>query len=363
MTEIIFFSLSHFRTIFPGSALEPLHPPPPLLLPLEDDCVPLHNDRAPLLRVVTKDEICGPGPDLGTPALVILLPDPELQGPALLHVPHLAAPPERCVEARLELEPLAVVPDLLADVDQQDVVLAAVLPHVDLPGGLGALAAARPRVVLGVGAVVAAPATGGAAVRGVAAVGLAPAPRLHRRQARAGHLDAGRDGGARLLVALGAPVTLLARDPVLAGALPIGLVADLAARPHGVTVAGSARLLVSHRLVGVPEVSLLAVVAVSARGVVTALVAHAPAHSAAESEQLHVEAAPPGVQVAVARLALVGLDLGGAAPRSVKVEWFALLTLAARRVVLTVAGELPVLVPVTSAGVTIALASASNGQV
>ena len=115
---------------------------------------------------------------------MILLPHPELQGSPLLHVAHLITPPEGRVKARLELEPLAVVSDLLPDVDQQHVVLAAVLPHVDLPGGLGALAATYPRVMLGVRAVIAASgARGPVPVRGVAAVGVAPPPWLGRRQA------------------------------------------------------------------------------------------------------------------------------------------------------------------------------------
>ena len=197
---------------------------------------------------------------------MILLPHPELEGPALLHVPHLLAPPEGGVETRLELEPLAVVSDLLPDVDQEDVVLAAVLAHVDLPGGLGALATADPCVMLGVGAVVTAPAARGATVGAVAAVGVPSAPRRGRRQAAGGDLDAGRDGGARLLVALGAPIALLAGDAVLTRALAIGLITDLAAGPHWVTVARPAGLLVRHRLLVVPEVSLLAVVAVTVEG-------------------------------------------------------------------------------------------------
>jgi len=107
---------------------------------------------------------------------VILFPHPELQGPALLHIPYLVTSPERGVQTRLELEPLAVVSDLLPDVDQEDVVLAAVLAHVDLPGGLGTLATAHPRVMLGIGAVVTAPAARGATVGGVAAVGVPPPP-------------------------------------------------------------------------------------------------------------------------------------------------------------------------------------------
>ena len=276
---------SHLRAILSGSPLEPLHPPAPLLLPLQHDRVPLHDDGAPLVRVPAEDEVGRPRADLGAAALVILAAHPQLQRPALLHVPHLGRPPEGGVQARLELEPLAVVADLLADVDEEDVVLAAVLPHVHLARGLGALAAAGARVVLRVAGVVAA-----ALLRGVAAVALlagraaAAGGGGGEGGAGAGHLDAGRDGGAGLLVTLGTPVTLLARDPVLAGALPAGLLADLAAGAHRVAVAGAARLLVRHRLLVVPEVALLAVVAVPPRRVVTALEAHPARHSAG---QLH----------------------------------------------------------------------------
>jgi len=207
---------------------------------------------------------------------VIFFPHPELQGPSLLHVPYLVTPPECGVQTRLELEPLAVVSDLLANVDQEDVVLAAVFAHVDLPGGLGALTTAHPRVMLGVGAVVTAPAARGATVGGVATVGVPPPPWRGRRHAVGGDLDAGCYGGAGLLVALGAPIALFASDTVLTWTLSICLVTYLAAGSDRMTVTGSASLLVCHRLVGVPEVSLLAIVAVSTRSIVTALVAHAP---------------------------------------------------------------------------------------
>ena len=69
------------------------------------------------------------------------------------------------------------------------------------------------------------------------------------------------------------------------------------------------------------------------------------------------------MKVAVAGLTLVSLHLSSSAPGPIKVEWFAFFTLSTRSVVLTVTSELSILVSVTSAGVTIALASASNGQV
>ena len=81
---------------------------------------------------------------------MVLLPDPELERAALLHVPHLVGPPEGGVQVDSELEPLAVVSDLPADIDQQNVVLAAVFPHVHLPGGFLALTAGGPGIVLGV---------------------------------------------------------------------------------------------------------------------------------------------------------------------------------------------------------------------
>lgn len=52
---------------------------------------------------------------------------------------------------------------------------------------------------------------------------------------------------------------------------------------------------------GVAVVALLAVVAVAAGRVVPAFEAHAPAHATRQLEQLHVEPATPGVQIALAR--------------------------------------------------------------
>ena len=70
---------------------------------------------------------------------MVLLPHPELQWSALLHVPHLVGPPEGGVQVDSELQPFPVISDHPTDIDQENVVLAAVLPHVDLPGGLLAL--------------------------------------------------------------------------------------------------------------------------------------------------------------------------------------------------------------------------------
>ena len=49
---------------------------------------------------------------------MILLPHPELQRAALLHVPHLVGPPEGGVQVDSELEPLPVISDLPANIDQ-----------------------------------------------------------------------------------------------------------------------------------------------------------------------------------------------------------------------------------------------------
>ena len=80
------------------------------------------------------------------------------------------------------------------------------------------------------------------------------------------------------------PVAAPAGDAVLAGALPVGLVADLARGADGVAVAGLARPLVADGALLVAEVALLAVVAVPPRRVVTALEAHPARHAAG---QLH----------------------------------------------------------------------------
>ena len=287
---------------------------------------------------------------------MVLLPDPELERPALLHVPDLVGPPEGGVQVHAELQPFPVISDHPANIDEENVVLATVLPHVHLPGGLLTLGAGGPGVVLGVGGVAWLLAGAGVGVAGVASPGAGG-------QTGPGHLDTGSDGRSRLLVSLGTPVTLLPGHSVLAGTLATGLVTDLPAGPHRVTVAGSAGLLVRHRLLGVPVVALLAVVAVSARGVVPALVADPSGHSARQTEELHVEPAPSGVQVAVAGLALVCLVLGGSAPGSVEVEGFALLALPAGGVVLAVAGQVPVLVVLAPAGVTVTLAPSSYRQV
>ena len=76
------------------------------------------------------------------------------------------------------------------------------------------------------------------------------------------------------------PVAAPAGDAVLAGALPVGLVADLARGADGVAVAGLARPLVADGALLVAEVALLAVVAVPPRRVVTALEAHSARHAA-----------------------------------------------------------------------------------
>ena len=82
------------------------------------------------------------------------------------------------------------------------------------------------------------------------------------------------------MIAFGTAVALQAGHTVLAGALAVRLVADLATGAHGVAVARPARLLVRHWFVAVPEVALLAVVTVTTSGVVTALVANPAGYSA-----------------------------------------------------------------------------------
>ena len=116
------------------------------------------------------------------------------------------------------------------------------------------------------------------------------------------------------------PVAAPAGDAVLAGALSVGLVADLARCADGMAVAGLARPLVADGALLVAEVSLLAVVAVAAGRVVAALEADAAGDAARQLVQLHVEAAAPRVVVALAGHALVGGGRRGAAPRPVEVE-------------------------------------------
>ena len=124
---------SHLGAIFPRPPLEPFHPPPPFLFPLKHHALPLHHDGSSPLCVLAKDQVSRPWPDLWTTAVKVLLLHPQLDGSALLHVPHLVRPSECGVEARLELHVLARRSDLPADADQKDIVLPTVLPHVHLP--------------------------------------------------------------------------------------------------------------------------------------------------------------------------------------------------------------------------------------
>ena len=87
------------------------------------------------------------------------------------------------------------------------------------------------------------------------------------------------------------PVAAPAGDAVLAGALSVGLVADLARGADGVAVAGLARPLVADGALLVAEVALLAVVAVAAGSVVAALEAHAARDAAGQlvqGNQMHI---------------------------------------------------------------------------
>lgn len=185
-------------------------------------------------------------------------------------------------------------------IDQVDVVHGAVLSHLDpLAGGLALGGALVGRVailfhvlVLVVGALL--------FLFPVAAAAVPP------HGLGLGHLDAGSNGRTRLLVAVSAAVALSARHTILARALAVGLVADLARGSHGVAVAGLAGLLVVDGLVLVAIVALLAVVAMSAGRVVLALETDAARDATRELVELHVEPASPGVVVAFAGHALVG---------------------------------------------------------
>ncbi len=134
------------------------------------------------------------------------------------------------------------------------------------------------------------------------------------------YLDAWCDWRPALLVSPGAPVALPAGDAVLARTLPRRLVADLARRAHRVAVAGRAGALVRDVMLGRPEVSLLAVVAVPAGRVVPAPEADAAGDAARQLVQLHVEPAAARVVVAVAGHALVGRVGRRSTPRTVKVK-------------------------------------------
>ncbi len=84
--------------------------------------------------------------------------------------------------------------------------------------------------------------------------------------------------------------------------------------------AGLAGAAVGDGAAGRAVVALLAVVAVSPGSVVPAPQADAAGHAAGKLVELHVEAAAPGVVVALAGHALVGVGGGGAAPRTVEVK-------------------------------------------
>jgi len=131
-----------------------------------------------------------------------------------------------------------------------------------------------------------------------------PAPGLGG-QGGAGDLDTRSYWGARLLVSFSTSVTLQPCHPILARTLAVSLVTDLTTRPHGVAVTGPARLLVCHGVLGVAVVAFLAVVTVSSCSVVSALVADTSRHPPRQAVQLHVKPASSGMEVAVARNALV----------------------------------------------------------
>ena len=139
---------SHLGAIFPRPPLEPFHPPSPFLFPLQHHALPLNHDGSSPLCVLAKDQVGCPWPNLWTAAVKVLLLHPQLDGSALLHVPHLVRPSEGGVKARLELHVLARRSDLPADADQEDVVLPAVLPHVHLPRHSRAVGTGGPLVPL-----------------------------------------------------------------------------------------------------------------------------------------------------------------------------------------------------------------------
>ena len=85
---------------------------------------------------------------------MILFLDPQLQGTALLHVSDLVGSSERRIKTRFELEPLSVISNLSSDIDQENIILSAIFPHVHFPGRLGTLSTAGPSIVLRIGGVV-----------------------------------------------------------------------------------------------------------------------------------------------------------------------------------------------------------------
>ena len=85
---------------------------------------------------------------------MILLLDPQLQRTTLLHVSDLVGSSERGIKTRFELEPLSVISNLSSDIDQENIILSAIFPHVHFSGRLGALSTAGPGIVLRVGGVV-----------------------------------------------------------------------------------------------------------------------------------------------------------------------------------------------------------------
>jgi hypothetical protein len=75
---------SLLRTVFARSALEPLHPAAPLLLPLQHHGLALHHDGAAVGGVLAQHEVGGARPQLGAAALHILPRHPDVHRALLL---------------------------------------------------------------------------------------------------------------------------------------------------------------------------------------------------------------------------------------------------------------------------------------
>ena len=337
-------SSSHFGTIFSRSTLKSFHSSPPFLLPLKNDAILLHDDCSSAIWVITKNKICWSRANLWTTAFMVLLADPKFQGTSLLHIPNLVGSSKGRIKTGLKLKPLSVISNLSSDIDKKHVILSAVFSHVDFSCCFCTLTTAYSCVMLRVGAVVLGSATRGALVWSIGAIGASPSRSC--RHTRPWHLDTRCYRRSWLLVSLGTPITLLSRDAILTRALTISLVTDFSTGTHGVTITGFTSFLMGHGVLFVAVVALFAVMTVSSSSVVSAFVANTSGNASWKSEKLHVEPASPGMEIAVARFALICLVLSGSAPWSIKMEWFALFTLSAVSIVLTVACQVSVFVPV-----------------
>jgi len=140
---------SFLWAVFARSSLKALHAPPPLLLPLQDHRLGVDHDGAPAGGVLAQDQVGRARAQLGTPAFQVVTLDPDVYGSLLLQAPYPAGLTEDGVNAGLELEPFVAGVSLADQGDKDDVVLLAVLAHVDLPLDLLAVGAGGPGVPLG----------------------------------------------------------------------------------------------------------------------------------------------------------------------------------------------------------------------